>query len=824
MKTRMMRLLWTITLVIPIGIQAQNSIKGTVFNESGEPLPHAKITIVGTYNGAYTDEEGTFIIRKIENGSYSLRTSLLGYEEKEQSVEIKDADAIVKVSLTSSALMIEEMQVAGVRADQSTPTTFSNLNKEDIDKANYGQDIPYLLQTTPSTVVTSDAGGGVGYTSVRIRGVDPTRTNVTVNGIPLNDAESHGVWWVNMPDFASSSDNIQVQRGVGTSSNGAAAFGASINIKSDNIEREAYGVLDNSIGSFNTLRTTVKAGTGLLNQHFVMDARLSRIASDGFIDRASSNLRSFYLSGAYVGDKSIIKANVFSGKEKTYQAWWGIPQAKFNGDEEGLLTHYYNDGGYTYQTTQDSINLFDSGNNTYNYYTYDNEVDNYQQDHYQLHFTHAFNQKVSLNIAGHYTRGQGYYEQYRRNDDFATYGFEPVVTGGDTITSTDLIRRRWLDNHFYGGIFSVTYNSLKRLKLIVGGGANNYLGGHYGEVIWARYASNSEIRDRYYENDAQKFEFNGYVKANYQIKKLGLFADLQVRNINYNYLGMDESFGELVALEQNTTFTFFNPKAGLTFDLNSNSTLYASLAVAHREPMRGDFVESSPTSRPRPEQLQDTELGYRFEFKKLRGNANGYFMNYKDQLILTGQINDVGGYTRTNVAKSYRAGVEFEMAYLILKNLSVSANAMFSQNKINSFTEYVDNYETWLQEEIVHKNTDLAFSPNFIAGLGLNYEPVKNLNLSIFGKQVGEQYLDNTSSDDRKLDAYTTFNLKVDYAIENVLFKEIRFGILVNNLFDYSYANNGYTWGYIYGGQRVVENFVYPLAGRNYLARLTLSF
>lgn len=832
MKTRMMQIVWAIALCIPISIQAQHTIQGTVKSSNGETLAGVKITLEGLYSGTFSDEQGQYRFSQLKPGNYVLITHLLGYEPTRNAVTLTDKDETLNLTVSPSALMIEEVQVSGVRADDKTPTTHSTLTKSEISKANYGQDLPFLLETTPSTVVTSDAGAGVGYTGVRIRGVDPTRTNVTINGIPINDAESHGTFWVNMPDFASSSDNIQVQRGVGTSSNGAAAFGASINIKSDNIERKPYAEVDNSVGSFSTFRTTVKGGTGLINNQFAFDARLSRIVSDGFIDRAASNLKSFYLSGAWVGKKSLIKANLFSGHEVTYQAWWGVPEWKYKQNDDSLLTHFYNNyyPGGMYETAQDSANLFNSNPETYNYYTYENETDNYRQDHYQLHFTHAFNSKWSLNIAGHYTRGRGYYEQYRRNDDFATYGFNPVVLGGDTVTSTDLIRRRWLDNHFYGGIFSLTYTNHKNLKVIIGGGMNNYEGGHYGEVIWARFAAQSEIRDRYYENDAQKMEANGYIKANYQAGRFNFFVDLQGRFIDYSYLGMDESFGVLVPLAQAVNFTFFNPKAGLTYDFNEKNNLYASYSVANREPVRGDFIESSATSRPSPEQLQDLEVGYRHKSGRLLVNFNYFLMNYKDQLILTGQINDVGGYTRTNVAKSYRTGVELDAAYKLLKKLSISGNLMLSQNKIQNYNEYVDNYDNYdvdgnmIQDVIAHSNTDIAFSPNIIGGLGVHYRPVKNLDISLFGKYVGAQFLDNTSSTDRQLDAYFISNLRMSYSFYNIGFREITIGGVVNNLFNERYANNGYTWGYVAGGRRIVENFYFPQAGRHFLVRLTLKF
>jgi len=832
MKTRMVKSLWAIVLTLsPIIANAQHELRGTVVNDKGESLTGVKVLLHNTYFGTYTDHEGKYLINNVPSNTYVIELSLIGYQTLEQEITVLEGQSKFDFRLQPSVLSIEEVQVTAVRAGSLTPTTYTNLNKASITTMNYGQDLPYLLEGTPSTVVTSDAGAGVGYTGVRIRGVDPTRTNVTVNGIPLNDAESHGVWWVNMPDFASSTDQMQIQRGVGTSSNGAAAFGASINIKTDNISRDPYAAIDNSAGSFNTLKNTVKAGTGLINERFSVDARLSRISSDGFIDRANSNLKSFYLSGAYIMKNSMLKVDIFSGKEKTYQAWWGIPQSKYKGDEQGLLTHFYNNyyPGGIYETASDSSNLFNSGSNTYNYYWYDNETDNYQQDHYQLHYSKTFSNKLAFNISGHYTRGRGYYEQYKRNQDFSTYGFDPVVLGTDTIQNTDLIRRRWLDNHFYGAVYAIAYRNNKNMIITLGGGANQYLGNHFGEVIWARTASQSEIGQRYYENDANKYEINNYLKFNYTYKKLAVYADLQVRNIGYSYLGLDQSFGILITLEQSLNFTFFNPKAGLMYTLSNRSQFYGSYSVAHREPVRDDFIQSTPSSRPTPEQLGNTELGFKYRARKTFANVTLYHMNYKDQLILTGEINDVGAYNRTNVEQSYRAGIELEGGYMISKKLSVSANLTFSQNKIKEFTEFIDNYDNYdsngnmIQDQVVHSNTDIAFSPNLISSVGLLYEPLKGLEITWLAKYVGSQYLDNTSSKDRTLDPYFINNAGISYSFKNWGFKDIKIGLMANNLFNYRYANNGYTWGYILGGTRVIENFVYPQAGRSFLIKLSLQ-
>ncbi|MFN5418406.1 MAG: TonB-dependent receptor, partial [Flavobacteriia bacterium] len=578
-------------------ISAQVSIKGKVTDKANkEAIAYAKIQINSLNIGTLSDENGNYELKNFPNGEYILQCEFPGYQKIERKIKIENQIQTQNFELESFDMRLiepdlpriiqnfDEVFVKATKAETGSPTTFTNINKEQIKAQNFGQDLPYLLESTPSTVVTSDAGGGVGYTGVRIRGVDPTRTNVTVNGIPLNDSESHGVYWVNMPDFASSVENIQVQRGVGTSTNGAAAFGASMNIQTDKINREAYAEIANSYGSFNTIKNSVKAGTGLLNNHYTFDMRLSRIASDGFIDRASSDLKSFFVSGTYLGAKSLLKANVFSGKEQTYQAWYGVPESKLNGNQDSLTAHFYNNyyPGGMYQSATDSANLFSSNNRTYNIYNYNNETDNYQQTHYQLLYNYNVNSRLKLNLAGHFTHGEGYYEQYRQNDDFADYGLDTLFQGTDTITTTDLIRRRWLNNDFFGTVFSLDYISKKGLNVIFGGAVNQYNGKHYGEIIWARNASNSEIRDRYYDNDAKKTDVNAYLKLNKRFKKLTVFADLQVRTIAYSYLGLEQNIDGLVEAQQDTNFLFFNPKAGLVYSFNTENQIYTSFSIANR--------------------------------------------------------------------------------------------------------------------------------------------------------------------------------------------------------------------------------------------------
>lgn len=809
-------MIWAVLFAVPVTF-SQFSIKGSVQSSEGEKLAWSKVTIEGTFIGAFADDQGNFELTNLPAGNYMLVIKSLGYDILTKEIDLKKDISDLKMELKEMSYMYDKIIVEAVRAGDKTPTTYTNLSHDDIAKQNFGQDLPFLFQGTPSTVVTSDAGAGVGYTGIRIRGVDPTRTNVTINGIPINDSESHGVFWVNMPDFASSVDNIQIQRGVGTSSNGAAAFGASINIETNDINKKAYAVLDNSYGSFNTLKNTVKVGSGLINDKFTVDMRLSNIQSGGYIDRAKSNLQSLYVSGAWVGKKSVVKANVFMGREKTYQAWWGTPESVLSGNADSITA--FADRNWIFGEDRD--NLLNSGR-TYNYYTYENEVDNYGQDHYQLHFMHEFNKNLNFSLAGHYTRGKGYFEQYKAGEDFSTYGFDPLVFTNDTVTTTDVIRRRWLDNHFYGGVFALNYNK-KGLDLTFGGAGNAYQGGHYGEVIWAEFASQSDIRDRYYDNDAFKLDLMSYVKATYGWKDFTFYADMQYRHIDYSFLGFDEVNGVIESLDQKASYDFFNPKAGLMYDINDKNNVYASFAIGNREPTRGDFVQSTPASRPKSEHLQNAEVGYRLKTKNVFLNANYYLMNYKDQLILTGEVNDVGAYIRDNVSKSYRMGIELEAGAMLGKKVSLSGNVTVSQNKIPSFTEYIDDYDNGGQIEIVHTNADLAFSPNIISSLAISYEPIKKLFFTFTSKYVGKQYLDNTSNDNRKLDAYFVSHLRADYAFKTKVFKEIKFGVAVNNIFNQLYANNGYTYGWYAGGAYARENFMYPQAGINFLGRLTLT-
>ena len=808
-------LVFLLSAGVSLSLFAQQTFTGQVLDaEDSTPLPGATVR-AGEYRGTTTNAEGRFVLTNIPENVPALEISYIGYEKVRVATQNLSPNTTIR--LQRSIFTADEVIVSATRVSDRTGMAYSNVAAEAIDRQNFGQDIPVLLNFTPSLVSTSDAGAGVGYTGIRIRGTDATRINVTLNGIPYNDAESQGVFWVNMPDFASSVSSIQIQRGVGTSTNGAGAFGATVNINTNEFRKEAYAELSNSFGSFNTRRHTVKVGSGLLNNHFTIDARLSQIASDGFIDRAKSDLRSYYLSGGYFGKKSFVRLNVFSGKEVTYQSWYGTPESRVKGDREGMLAYIDRNG----LNERDAQNLLNSDSRTYNYYTYDNEVDNYKQDHYQLVSSHTLSKNLTLNLNGFLVRGQGYYEQYRDNDRLSNYKIANVVVGSDTIRRTDLIRRRWLDNYFYGTTFSLDYNSYKKLTANFGGGWNTYDGDHFGEVIWARYAGTSSIRQRYYQNNGLKKDFNLYGKVYYQFTdKLNAFGDVQVRKVNYTILGDDNQRRQN---DFNESFTFFNPKVGLNYQISEKSTAYASYSIGNREPNRDDFTESTRDIRPSAETLRDLEAGYRVQGSKAAFSANYYYMDYKNQLVLTGQVNDVGNSIRVNVPNSYRMGIELEGALALSRQWKWNANATFSQNKIANFTEYVVDYDNGGYQEINHGKTDISFSPNMIAASQLSYNPAKNVELALLTKYVGKQYLDNTSNEDRTLDPYLTNDLRFTWTLIPKWAKEVRIKALVNNILSEQYESNGYTFGYIYGG-RIQENFYYPQAGRNFMVGLDLRF
>lgn len=705
------------------------------------------------------------------------------------------------VTLDSTKITkLDEVLIQSIRVEADSPITHSNVTKADLEKRNLGQDIPVLLNYLPSVVTTSDAGAGVGYTGIRVRGVSAQSTNITINGIPYNDSESLGTFWVNLGDFSSSVESLQLQRGVGTSTNGSGAFGASINVLTDAVAKEAKGEVSNSFGSYNTRKHTVKYSTGLLNDHVEISGRLSQINSDGYIDRATSDLKSYFLQGTYVDDNTLIKAVTFGGKEVTYQAWNGIDIDKLKEDRTFNPSGEYQD--------QDGITRY-----------YDNEVDNYTQDHYQLHWNQKFNNNWSTNLGLNYTYGRGYFEQYKEDEDFDTYGFESITLGNETINETDVIRRRWLDNNFYVLNASVNYKD-DNLNLSSGVFYSSYHGEHFGEVIWSQYASNSQIRDRYYEGDGDKYDFSAFAKATYQLNnKLSLFGDLQFRSVNYDTSGISS---DLVLFEIDKTYNFFNPKAGLSYNLNSSNNFYFSYARANREASRSDF-ESNPDIKP--EQLNDFELGWRYKSKNLIFNANAYYMLYNEQLVLTGAIDDVGSFIRDNSGKSSRVGIELEAVVKLSNQFSIQPNVTFSSNK---------NDETIINRDgglVNLGKTNISFSPDVVASNAFVFQPMDNLQFSLLSKFVGEQFMGNTDSDTSKLDSYFVNDFNVTYEIKtNKIFKSILFSGLVNNIFGEKYVSNGYyytyddTWSNPNTTTTIEGAGYYPQATTNFLVGATLKF
>ena len=705
-----------------------------------------------------------------------------------------------KSDVKKDTIKLDEVIVSAVRVSADSPITHSNISKESLSKRNLGQDIPILMNFLPSVVTTSDAGAGVGYTGIRVRGVSAQSTNITINGIPYNDAESLGTYWVDLPDFTSSTESLQLQRGVGSSTNGAGAFGASLNLLTDAISEKSSGEISNSVGSYKTRKHTIKFSTGLLNDYIEIAGRLSKIKSDGYIDRATSDLDSYFLQASYVDDNTLIKALTFGGKEITYQAWNGVSQEQID-----MFGRTYNPSGeYT-----------DENDNTK---FYDNEIDNYKQDHYQLHWNERFNNFWSSNIGLNYTYGRGYFEQYKQDQDFADYDFSEITLGSETINKTDLIRRRWLDNDFYVVNANINYKK-DQLNIIFGGSYSSYKGDHYGEVIWAQFAGNNEIRDHYYDSKSDKTDINFFGKATYKINKnLSLFGDLQARFIDYKTTGLNS---DRLPLNVNKAYNFFNPKAGITYNINKANQLYFSYAKANREPSRTDFENGDP----RPEKLNDFELGWRLGNDNFQLNSNIYFMKYKDQLILTGEIDDVGAPIRENSGKSYRLGIEIEAAIQLSNKFIIQPNIALSSNKNIDFITPIDG-------ELVNLgNTTISYSPSVVAANQLQFKPNDQLQFSFLSKYVGKQYLGNVDSNVSKLDAYFVNDISLIYEIKTrSVFKSIIVTGLVNNIFNEKYISNGYYYTYNDdfsnpGEIKTIEGTgYYPQATTNFLVGVTLKF
>jgi iron complex outermembrane receptor protein len=781
---------------------AQFSITGNVRDVEGNDLAGANVSIKSTFLGTSTDPKGLFRLNGLKSGEYTVIVSYVGFNAEEKKI-ILNGNIRLEFVLRQSALMGEEVVVSAVRASQNTPTTFSLVSGEALVRENPGKDLPYLIANEPSVTTTSDAGNGVGYTGLRVRGSDMTRINVTINGIPVNDPESQNVFWVDLPDLAGSVNNLQIQRGVGSSTNGAGAFGASINIETDALSHKPYGEISTAFGSFNTWKNSVKFGTGLLDDHWFIDGRASVISSDGYVDRAASLLKSFYLQTGYYNTKTLVKAIIFSGLENTYQAWYGV--------DSGTL-----DTARTFNWAGALFN--EDGSISF----YDNQVDHYQQDYYQLHFSHQLTPRLLIHLAGHYTRGKGYYEEYMQDQSFSDYGMHDLyfgrdssITGDsvtyffhDTINTTDLIRRRWLDNDFYGFTYSLQYNRNK-IDLTLGGAVNKYDNArHYGEVIWAEFASQSGVNHIYYDNMGWKGDGNIYLKAICKPgHRLTVYGDFQYRYIHYEVSGYEP---DSLLLMINETFHFINPKAGITYTLPKIGTLYASYSIANREPNRDDYVNAAAGEKPKHETLYNLEAGLRRKTTNFSFAGNIFLMNYRNQLVLTGEINEDGAYVRKNAGKSYRAGLELSGDLQMGSRLFLNGNLSLSRNK----TDYNQLNIQGIMESF--KNSDISFSPWLIGFMQIIFIPVNEMKIGLSGKYVSKQYLDNTQNHELSLNDYFLSDFNLGYKIHAAAIREIEMILKVNNILNNHYVSNGYVY--------YEQPWYYPQAGINFQAGITFRW
>lgn len=853
--------------ILPLVSSAQlvsitHTLKATVVEDAqyNDKLSGAVITLEGTFYSASSDAEGNLVLKNVVPNRYVAKVSLIGYETLRVGVDLERGDAVLTFRLKPSLQVQDEVVVSSTRINENGASNVSNIDKEEIEKNNYGQDLPYLLNNTPGVVVSSFNGNGIGYSNITIRGSDNTRTNVTINGIPLNDAESQGMYTVNLPDIASSVDNIQVQRGAGTSTNGAGAFGASINIQTTKLRKEPYVEIGQAFGSpkgkdiniplgggkklfkqgfegFWNNKSTINMGTGLLKEYWAFDSRLSLMSTEGYTDRGSSQLNSYFVSGGFYGKKFLARFNTFSGTERTYLTFGGVPEAKLRGDTAGLLTHYYNNLGVLYHTAADSVNLFTADNRKYNLELYKDATDNYKQTHNQLLMSYQFNRYFSLNVGLHFTKGFGFYEQFRRNEGFGEYNLAPVILGADTLTRTDLVRRLYLDNNFYGATYNLTYYSKERFTLTIGGAYNIYKGLHYGTITWARHPSQSNLGDYYYESTGKKKDLNVYIKPNVHLtKRVDAFADFQVRYVNYISNGDEQRYLPLPIEEK---YTFINPKVGLSYTRNSKNKFFAYAGVANKEPNRDDFfnrakpklntsANTDTLGKAFPESMTDFEIGYTRRDRAYTLNVTAYNMAYSDQLVLTGQVNEVYAPLRTNVSESYRRGLEVDGAVKVTEFIKLAANFAYSQNKIKGFEERINTYDANYApigvKSTKYSLTDIAYSPAVIAGATVDVEAIENFFISLNSKYVGKQYLDNTSSEERKLNPYLLHNLRLAYRLTLPNVKECTLSVQLNNFANTLYENGGYTYAGIYNGNLVRENFYYPQAVRNIMFGINAKF
>ena len=776
-------LLFALLVCTQLTLFSQYSVTGKVNDENGSPMPGANVVIRESSLGVITNQSGEFIVNHVNAGKQTLVVSFVGYETANKEISV-EGNTNLLITLSLKSILADEVIVLSTRASQKDPVTFSTVNKKDYENQNLGQDLPILLNLLPSVVTTSDAGTGIGYTGIRIRGSDAAKINVTINGVPFNDSESHGVYWVNIPDIASSAQSIQVQRGVGTSTNGSGAFGASINLNTDSISRKSFINLFTSGGSFNTQKGSVHVGTGLIKDHWFFEGKVGSTKSDGYIDRGSSNLTSYFAQAGYYGKKTIIKLVAFGGLEETYQTWYGIDSASVK--QYGRRFNWA--GTYFENDTMKFYNKF---------------IDHYRQDHLQLHVVKKFSNNLKFNAALHYTYGRGYYQEFLQGEQLNFYGLPNKIFGSDTIKTTDLVRRLWLDNDFYGGVWGLTY-STEKLSLIWGGAINKYANArHFGDILWARDFTSDLPGKRYYLNVGNKLDYNTYVKASFSLTEpLRIFADIQGRGIDYRANGLNKEYTDQI-IDINKHYRFFNPKIGLFYQINKYTSAYTSIAIANREPNRDDLITANEGESPSSELLKDFEIGIKHHTASLYSEVVFYNMKYKDQLVLTGEMNSVGSPIRKNIGNSIRQGIELVTGFKPNRFIKIEGNVTLSRNR----TEYTPIKDSTIK-------VDISYSPKIIVGYKISVLPIKDMEFALLGKFVGKQYLDNTQSESKRLDSYYVSDLLLNY---NRLFPKVgNVGIYlkINNLFDVLYNSNAY----------VSEGIPYyfPQATRNFLLGLSI--
>ena len=792
-------------------VKGGKTISGTILGADGAPLIGATVQVVGVGRGATTNENGFYRMGDIKPGTLELRFSYMGYKTLEKTVALKDNMA-VDVTLEQQSVLGDEVIVSATRASKRTPMAFTDLKAYEIKRSNTGGDVAQIFELTPSFVATTESGIGIGNTSFSIRGTDASRINITIDGFPINDPESQQVFFVNMPDVTSSASSVQIQRGVGTSTNGAGAFGATVNFQTGNLSNEPYAEINNYVGSYGSWRGNFLVGSGLINNRFSFDARISRAKSDGYVDRAFSDHKSAQMSGTYHGEKSTLKATILYGEQKTGISWTGVPTNVID------TNRTYNPEGYYY----DSKGIL---------HTYDNHTDNYKQTHYLLNYSTRITSNLALNVGFFYTRGLGYYENYKDDAKFSKYGLPNVTIDNVLHKKSDFIVQKWLDNDNLGGTFSLSYQPIRSLNIAVGGAASRFTNHHYGNIKWAEYNVGNIAADyEWYRNRSIKDDANAYAKVSWNATEaLSFFGDLQYRYVHYTMKGLDDDFADLT---QAHTFNFFNPKVGAFYTINDANSLFASFSVANREPTRSDFKGELNSSKPlKAERLYDYEVGYKYAGDVASVGVNLYYMHYKDQLVLTGKLNDVGYAIRENVPTSYRRGIELMSGVRILDNLKWEGNLTLSQNKIKDFTysvELYDDQDSWDNfdmKEYYLGTSSISFSPNTVASSMFTYEPVKNLRLFFTSKYVGKQYYDNSESDSRKLDAYFVNNLRADYDFSVIGLKNVSLQVGVNNIFGEKYETGGWVYRAEFrDGSEYREDGLFPQAMRSYWCRLALRF